>query len=89
MASKETKSTDISGRMSTTIQALLPVAVATSQNHSVSDPNLIDVSQADNALLHPELLSLCKDAISQKLSEEVMIILQNFLDSTLTRVIDV
>ncbi|PQE16312.1 1-aminocyclopropane-1-carboxylate synthase 1 protein [Rutstroemia sp. NJR-2017a WRK4] len=70
MASTEAKSTDISGRMSTTIQALLPVAAATSQNHSLSDPNVIDVSQADNALLHPELLGLCKDAISQKLSEE-------------------
>ncbi|KAF7943951.1 hypothetical protein EAE96_010365 [Botrytis aclada] len=53
--------------MNNIIQALLPAAAAAAADHAEPDHEVINLSVADNNLLRPDLIEICKDAIAQDL----------------------
>lgn len=57
--------------MSSNIAAILPKIAATIAERTSTGPTKIDLSTAENWLLRPELLVLCKDAISRNLTTDV------------------
>lgn len=61
----------LSARMSSNIVAILPKIAATIAERTSTGPTKIDLSTAENWLLRPELLTLCKDAISRNLTADV------------------
>jgi hypothetical protein len=65
---------DVSGlstRMRSSVAALLPKIAASIAERTSIGPAKIDLATAENWLLRPELITLCNDAIAQKLTEEV------------------
>lgn len=59
-------------RMNDTISAILPKIAATiTERTSIGGLAKIDLSTAENWLVRPELVALCKDAISQNLTASV------------------
>lgn len=66
------ESSGLSTRMNDTIAAILPKIAATiTERKSTGGVAKIDLSTAENWLLRPELVVLCKDAISQNLKASV------------------
>lgn len=66
------ESSGLSTRMNDTISAILPKIAATiTERTSTGGFAKIDLSTAENWLLRPELVALCKDAISQNLTASV------------------
>lgn len=61
----------LSARMSDNIVNILPKIAATITERTATGLVKIDLSTAENWLLRPELLALCKDAISRHLRPEV------------------
>lgn len=47
----------------------------------VAPPDVIRLEQAENRLLRPQLLSICKDALNEGLSEDVQKFLQTLLST--------
>ncbi|KAF5870194.1 putative 1-aminocyclopropane-1-carboxylate synthase protein [Botrytis fragariae] len=66
----ETQVAPISNRMKDIIQTLLPAAAAAAADHAEPDPELVNLSVADNQLIRSELLEICKSAIAKDLTQE-------------------
>lgn len=62
---------DLSKRMSKSVASMLPHIAATIAERTSKGPAKIDLATAENWLLRPELLEICKDAIAQNLTAEV------------------
>lgn len=64
--------TILSGRMESTISAILPqITASLSQRSSEALPN-IDLAAAENWVIRPGLVALCKDAIAEDLVAQVI-----------------
>lgn len=61
----------LSARMSGNIAAILPKIASTIAERTSNGPAKIDLSTAENWLLRPELLALCRDVISRNLTTDV------------------
>ncbi|MCJ1271570.1 hypothetical protein MMC22_011472 [Lobaria immixta] len=61
----------LSARMSGNIAAILPKIASTIAERTTNGPAKIDLSTAENWLLRPELLALCRDVISRNLTTDV------------------
>lgn len=61
----------LSTRMSKSVASMLPHIAATIAERTSKGPAKIDLATAENWLLRPELLEICKDAIAQNLTADV------------------
>ena len=68
----------LSQRMSYTVAALLLKVSATIAERKFSTPCNIDLATAENWLIRPELVNLCKDAVAQSLEVDVSSIFPPF-----------
>lgn len=68
----------LSGRMSSNIVAILPKVAATIAERTLTGAVKIDLSTAENWLLRPELLAMCKDAVFRNLTKDVRSLLKFF-----------
>jgi hypothetical protein len=61
----------LSTRMHNSVASMLPQIAATVAERTSKSPPKIDLATAENWLLRPELLELCKDAFVAKLTASV------------------
>ncbi|KAI9640542.1 hypothetical protein NHQ30_010840 [Ciborinia camelliae] len=66
----ETQVPSISNRMNGIIQTLLPAAAAAAADHAEPNPEVVNLSVADNQLIRGELLEICKEVITKDLTQE-------------------
>ncbi|KAF7925952.1 hypothetical protein EAE99_005987 [Botrytis elliptica] len=66
----ETQVPPLSNRMNDIIQTLLPAAAAAAADHAEPNPEVVNLSVADNQLIRSELLDICKSAIAKDLTQE-------------------
>jgi hypothetical protein len=69
MASSEQQKEDLglSARMTAKLAKLPPPAYLA----TIPPPGLVRLEQAENTLLRPELVKICKNAVNEELDEEV------------------
>jgi len=61
----------LSRRMNKSVASMLPHIAATIAERTSKAPAKIDLATAENWLLRPELLEICKDAFVEKLTASV------------------
>ncbi len=60
-----------SDRMASTVSTMLPQITASLSQRSVTDVPKVDLATAENWLIRPELVALCKNAIAEDLVAQV------------------
>ena len=78
---------NLSDRMAGTVSAMLPQIAASLSQRSATESPKIDLATAENWLLRPELVTLCKDAVAEDLVAQVNLLyfhLLNGPDTTLS-----
>jgi hypothetical protein len=63
----------LSRRMNKSVASMLPHIAATIAERTSKAPAKIDLATAENWLLRPELLEICKDAFVEKLTASVSV----------------
>jgi C4-type Zn-finger protein len=71
MAIKSEEKPNLSKRGWATVEGILPKIKDTVAERTKKQNTNIDLSTAENWLLRPELIDICKDAINQDLSSRV------------------